>query len=219
MTGKVCLLGWVASILCFTGCKSTYYATMEKFGVHKRDMLKENVEEARDEQKKATEQFSDALTRLRELYNINGGDLEKTYDRLKADFDRSEERATAVRTRIGKVETVAADLFREWEKEIAEMESSRLASQSREKLRVTQQKYESLHTAMKRAETSMDPVLKQFRDQVLYLKHNLNAQAIGALKGETLDIEKEIQQLIKDMNVSIQQADSFIQGLESTPSP
>ena len=104
-------------------------------------------------------------------------------------------------------------LFKEWEKEIGEMESSRLASQSREKLRATREKYESLHSAMQRAESSMEPVLKQFRDQVLYLKHNLNAAAIGALKGETLDIEKEIQQLIEDMNASIQQADSFIQGL------
>jgi hypothetical protein len=214
ITGKVCLLGLVASMFLTAGCRTTYYATMEKFGVHKRDMLKENVEEARDEQKKATEQFKDALTRLRELYNIEGGDLEKTYDRLKADFDRSEKRATAVRERIDKVETVASDLFKEWEKEIAEMESSKLASQSREKLRATREKYESLHAAMQRAEGSMEPVLKQFRDQVLYLKHNLNAQAIGALKGETLDIEKEIQQLIKDMNASIQQADSFIQGLE-----
>ena len=214
ITGKVCLLGLVASMFLNAGCRTTYYATMEKFGVHKRDMLKENVEEARDEQKKATEQFKDALTRLRELYNIEGGDLEKTYDRLKADFDRSEKRATAVRERIDKVETVASDLFKEWEKEISEMESSKLASQSREKLRATREKYESLHAAMQRAEGSMEPVLKQFRDQVLYLKHNLNAQAIGALKGETLDIEKEIQQLIKDMNASIQQADSFIQGLE-----
>src|SRR5687767_3198969 len=212
--GKLQLLGLITFVFFSAGCRTTYYATMEKFGVHKRDMLKENVEEARDEQKKATEQFKDALTRLRELYNINGGDLEKTYDRLKADFDRSESRATAVRERIGKVETVAEDLFKEWEKEINEMESSNLASQSRQKLRDTRTKYESLHTAMKRAESSMEPVLKQFRDQVLYLKHNLNAAAIGALKGETLDIEKEIQQLIKDMNASIQQADSFIQGLE-----
>jgi hypothetical protein len=212
--GKSASLVILATLLFTTGCRTTYYATMEKFGVHKRDMLKENVEEARDEQKKATEQFKDALTRLRELYNINGGELEKTYDRLKADFDRSEKRATAVRERIGKVETVAEDLFQEWEKEIGEMESSKLASDSRSKLRSTREKYESLHAAMMRAEGSMEPVLKQFRDQVLYLKHNLNAQAIGALKGETLDIEKEIQQLIQDMNVSIQQADSFIQGLE-----
>src|SRR5688500_10152452 len=125
--GILWALGLAVSMLVSTGCRTTYYATMEKFGVHKRDMLKENVEEARDEQKKATEQFKDALTRLRELYNIEGGDLEKTYDRLKADFDRSEKRATAVRERIDKVETVASDLFKEWEKEIAEMESSKLA--------------------------------------------------------------------------------------------
>ena len=84
------------ALLLVAGCRTTYYSAMEKFGMHKRDILKENVEEARDEQKKATEQFKDALTRLRELYNIDGGDLEKTYDRLKADFDRSEARATAV---------------------------------------------------------------------------------------------------------------------------
>jgi hypothetical protein len=206
--------GIAAGLLLLAGCRSTYYATMEKFGVYKRDILKDNVEDARDEQKKATEQFKDALTRLRELYNIQGGDLEKTYDRLQADFTKSETRATAVRERISKVETVASDLFKEWEQEIQQMESTKLASQSREKLRATREKFESLHSTMKRAEASMDPVLKQFKDQVLYLKHNLNAQAIGALKGETVDIEKEIQQLISDMNASIQQADAFIKGLD-----
>jgi hypothetical protein len=205
----------LAIVLFFTvGCRTTYYKTMERFGVYKRDILKENVEEARDEQKKAAEQFKDALTRLREMYQINGGDLEKMYDRLQRDFDRSQFRATAVKERIGKVETVASDLFKEWEQEIQAMENSRLAANSREKLRSTREKYESLHTAMKRAEASMDPVLAQFKDQVLYLKHNLNAQAIGALKGETLDIEQEIQRLIRDMNSSIEQADAFIQGLD-----
>lgn len=203
-----------AALLFTTGCRTTYYKTMERFGVYKRDILKENVEEARDEQKKAAEQFKDALTRLREMYQVNGGDLEKMYDRLQADFDRSQARASAVKERIDKVETVAADLFKEWEQEIQTIENSRLASQSREKLRSTREKYQSLHSAMTRAEASMDPVLAQFKDQVLFLKHNLNAQAIGALRGETLDIEKEIQQLIQDMNASIQQADAFIQGLD-----
>lgn len=203
-----------ALLLSTAGCRTTYYATMERFGVYKRDLLKKNVEEARDEQKKAAEQFKDALTRLREMYKIDGGDLEKMYDRLKADFDRSATRASSVRERIAKVETVSSDLFKEWEKEIAEMQSSKLAENSRDKLRSTREKYATLHSAMKRAETSMEPVLAQFKDQVLYLKHNLNAQAIGALRGETLDIEKEIQQLITDMNASIRQADTFIQGLE-----
>jgi hypothetical protein len=196
------------------GCRTAYYSTMEKFGVYKRDILKDNVQEARDEQKKATEQFKDALTRLRELYGSPGGDLEKIYDKLQADFNRSTTRANAVKERIHKVETVSSDLFKEWEQEITTMQNPKLAADSREKLRETREKYDSLHSAMKRAEASMDPVLTQFHDQVLYLKHNLNAQAIGSLKGETVDIEKEIQRLITDMNNSIQEADRFIEGLK-----
>lgn len=196
------------------GCRSTYYKAWEKFGVYKRDLLKKNVEEARDDQKKATEQFKDALTRLKELYGFEGGDLEKTYKKLQADYDKSEERANAVKERIRKVETVSGDLFKEWEQEISSMESSKLAASSREKLRDTKEKYDSLHSSMLKAEASMEPVLRQFHDQVLYLKHNLNAAAVGALKGETVDIEKEIQNLIRDMNVSIQEADSFIEGLQ-----
>jgi len=206
----VALLGLTLS----TGCRSTYYKAWEKFGVYKRDLLKKNVEEARDDQKKATEQFKDALTRLKEMYGFEGGDLEKTYNKLQADYDKSEARANTVKERIRKVETVATDLFKEWEQEIGTMESSKLASSSREKLRETKEKYDSLHSSMLKAEGSMEPVLRQFHDQVLYLKHNLNAAAVGALKGETVDIEKEIQNLIRDMNASIQEADSFIEGLK-----
>ena len=208
------IFGIALSLVVVAGCRTAYYSTMEKFGVYKRDILKDNVEEARDEQKKAAEQFKDALTRLRELYGSPGGDLEKIYDKLQADFNKSKSRADAVKERIRKVETVSSDLFKEWEQEITTMQNAKLAADSREKLRETQGKYESLHSAMKRAEASMDPVLRQFHDQVLYLKHNLNAAAIGALKGETMDIEKEIQRLIGDMNASIAEADRFVQGLK-----
>ena len=95
------------------------------------------------------------------------------------------------------------------------MTNDRLAASSRDKLHDTRVKYESLHASMKRAEASMPPVLSQFRDQVLYLKHNLNAQAVGSLKGETINIEKEVAQLIREMNSSIAEADAFIKGLPS----
>jgi hypothetical protein len=75
-------------------------------------------------------------------------------------------------------------------------------------------KFDQLSTSMRRAEASLQPVLKQFQDQTLYLKHNLNAQALGTLKSEAGDIEREVAKLIEDMNVSIKQADSFIQGLK-----
>jgi hypothetical protein len=203
-----------AFLLLSTGCRSTYYATWEKFGKYKRDLLKDNVEKVRDDQQKAAEQFKDALTRLREMYHFEGGgDLEKTYDKLKTELDRSKSRADAVHSRIKSVEQISSDLFAEWEKEAKTITNARLRQDSEEKLRETQRKYDDMHSAMKRAEASMDPVLAQLNDQVTYLKHNLNAQAIGALKGEAVSVETEIQQLIQDMNASISQADAFIKTI------
>lgn len=203
----------LAVLLVSVGCRSTYYAAWEKMGKHKRDLLKDNVEKVRDDQEAAAEQFKDALTRLRELYQFEGGDLEKTYDKLKSEFDRSKSRADAVKSRIGDVEQIASDLFAEWAEEAKTLSNPRLRQDSEQKLRETQRKYETLHSAMKRAESSMEPVLAQLSDQVIYLKHNLNAQAIGALRGEVLDIEKEVQQLIRDMNASIAEAESFINAM------
>ncbi len=195
------------------GCRSAVYSTYEKFGIHKRDLLKKAVAAARDDQQEASEQFKDALTRIKELYRFEGGNLEKTYNALKSDFDSSEAKAADVRERIQKVETVSSDLFAEWEKEIKDISSSELQSRSRRQLRETRQRYEELHSALKRAESTMEPVLTQFRDHVLYLKHNLNAEAIGAIRGEAVEIQNDISQLITEMNSSIAEADKFLKTL------
>ena len=66
---------------------------------------------------------------------------------------------------------------------------------------------------MKRAESKMPPVLAKFKDQVLFLKHNLNAQAIASLKSELGTVESNINLLIKEMEASIKQADAFISSM------
>ncbi|MDQ6632366.1 MAG: DUF2959 domain-containing protein [Verrucomicrobiota bacterium] len=199
--------------LLFSSCRSAMYSAWETFGVQKRDLLKKAVMAARTDQKEASEQFKDSLTRLKELYGFEGGDLEKTYNALKSNYDRSNSKADAVRKRIKEVETVSSDLFSEWEKEIKQISSAELKSSSRRQLSETRDRYEELHAALKKAEKSMEPVLTQFRDQVLYLKHNLNAEAIGSLKGETARIQTEISKLIAEMNESIAQSDKFIKAL------
>ena len=190
-----------------------YYATMEKFGVEKRDLLKKAVVSARDSQEAAATEFKDALTRLREMYAVNAGDLEKNYDKLKGEYESSDKSAANVRKRIKDMDQVAGDLFTEWEKEIAEFSNPTYASNSRRQLNETKTKYQQLSASVKSAEASMEPVLKQLKEQVLYLKHNLNAAAIGSLRGEATSIQAEITRLIDQMNGSIQQADEFIKTL------
>ena len=196
------------------GCQTAYYAAWEQFGVEKRDILKKRVVAARDEQKEAGEQFKDAMTRLKEMTSFDGGKLEKAYTDLKSDFDDCSTKAEAVRKRIKDMETVAGDLFTEWEKEIKEISSPNLQASSREQLRATRERYQGLQAALKSAENSMTPVLTQFKDYVLYLKHNLNAQAIASLKGEATNIQSEISKLIAQMNQSIAKADEFVKTLQ-----
>jgi len=207
----VVLLGCIFS---FGGCSKTYYTVWEQLGKEKRHLLKDNVESARDEQEQASEQFKDALTQIKELYGFHGGDLENFYDRLKDNYDQCRARAEAVEERIEKVEQIAEDLFIEWENEINEITNASFKSKSRASLKDTQKRYARLHAAMKKAQQSMDPVLTNLKDYVLFLKHNLNAQAIGALRAEVRDIELDIQTLIADMNKSIREADEFLKNFQ-----
>jgi hypothetical protein len=199
----------------FSACQTTYYAAWEKLGKEKRHLLRDNVEKARSEQQEAAEQFKDALTRMKEMYGFKGGELEEIYNKMKADYEDSEEQATAVRKRIRNVEQIAGDLFREWETEIREISDQGLREKSRKSLQTSRQNYARLEKAMKRAEASMTPVLKRHRDQVLYLKHNLNAQAIGSLKQEVGAIEVDVQKLILEMEKSIKEADLFLRSFET----
>jgi ElaB/YqjD/DUF883 family membrane-anchored ribosome-binding protein len=212
------LLTSAITVFSLTGlsCQTAYYETMEKLGYPKRDLLVRDVEKARDAQQEAKEQFKSALDRFTKTLDIQGGELQEKYETLNSEYERSEDKANAVRKRIASVEDVSEALFDEWKDELKEYSSSALRKKSQEQLTQTRAQYAQLIKAMKRAEAKMDPVLAKFKDQVLFLKHNLNAQAIASLKGELVSVEGNINALIKDLNASIQEADSFIAAMPKT---
>ena len=195
-----------------TGCTSAYYSAMETLGKEKRHLLKDNVEDVQESQTQAKEEFKDALTRIKELYNFDGGNLENFYSRLKSSYEDCEDRASQIEKRIAKVETVAEDLFAEWQDEINQINDTKLKSGSRASLSDAKAKFRKLDAAMKQSTKNMNPVLAKLKDYVLYLKHNLNARAVGALSGEILSIEKEVTTLIEDMTLSITEAEHFIKN-------
>jgi hypothetical protein len=192
------------------GCSGMYYNAMEKLGYHKRDLLVDRVQDARNAQEQAKEQFASALEQFSAVVGFEGGELERTYNRLKTEFERSELRAEAVHERIEDVEAVAIALFREWEGELGEYNNDRLRRLSRQKLDQTKARYETLIQAMRRAEGRIGPVLAALRDQVLFLKHNLNAQAVASLESELATVRTDVATLIEAMEASIREADEFI---------
>jgi uncharacterized protein YhaN len=213
--GKVRRLPLRVLLFCvmLCGCQAAYYGAMEKVGYHKRDILVNRVEAARDSQEEAKEQFESALERFSAVLDFHGGELEDKYRQLKQELDRSEAKAGEVRERIASVEDVAADLFAEWERELGQYTSASLRRSSQEKLEQTRRSYGKLIAAMKRVEARIEPVLTPLRDQVLYLKHNLNAQAIASLRSELVAMETDVSSLIREMEASIAEADKFIRTL------
>jgi hypothetical protein len=199
------------------GCSTTrslYYDTWEKFGYAKRERLVDNVKEARDAQAAAKQQFTSALEQFKSVVNFEGGDLEAMYNKLNKEYERSEDRAEAVNEKITGVKRVAGALFEEWKGEIKEMQDASLRRQSQELLDKTQDSYGEMIARMDAAAATMQPVLGSFRDRVLFIKHNLNAQAIASLKGTEAELGEEIQKLIREMERSIAEADEFIAELQ-----
>lgn len=206
--------GLVAGSLFITGCESTYYAAMEKVGTHKRDILVDRVEDANEAQIEAQEEFQDALTHLTSLINFDGGELAAQYEVSKDHFEASQSAAEDVSGRISAIEDVADALFEEWQEEIELYSNASLKSQSQKQLRDTKRQYNSVVRAMRKAEDRMYPVLEKLQDNVLFLKHNLNAKAIGALQGEYKSIQRDVQVLINDMNAAIEQSNQFIEQIK-----
>jgi hypothetical protein len=196
-------------------CQRFYFRAVESVGHHKRDILIGRVENARDGLRDAKEQFRNALEKFTELTEFEGGELENVYREVKLEFDYSYAKALAVRDRIDAVQDVAEALFSEWEDELGEYSNRALRNASRQKMKQTQQLYGQLISAMRKAEGKIEPVLRVFHDQVLFLKHNLNAQAVAALQGELMALSVGVAGLITAMEQSINRADDFMSTMSN----
>ena len=203
----------VLSIFTLTECQSAYYSAMEQVGYHKRDIMVDRVEDAKESQQDAQEEFTSALEALSSLTNFSGGDLEDMYNKINDKYQDSEKAAQNVTDRIAAIEDVSDALFEEWQTELDLYTSDSLRRSSEQKLRETKSSYQTMLSAMKRAEKKMDPVLNTLRDNTLYLKHNLNASAVGSLQGEFMSLEKDIAYAIKQMNAAIAESDKFLAQL------
>ncbi|MCH6255198.1 DUF2959 domain-containing protein [Puniceicoccaceae bacterium K14] len=195
------------------GCQSAYYGAMEKMGVHKRDILVDRVESAKNAQEDAKEQFVSTFDQFVSVSGVEVSELKKSYDSLQKKYDASEAAATDVIDRISGIRSVAEALFKEWGNELDIYSNEDLRKASEAQLDATKELYAKLMVSMEEVSNRMTPVLEAFRDQTLFLKHNLNAQAISALNQTSMSLEAEVEELIAQMETSINEANDFIEQM------
>jgi hypothetical protein len=210
---------FVLLLLCpivLSGCSQFYYKAMQKLGKEKRDILVQRVKDTKKDQEQTKEQLQTTMEAFQQLTGFQGGDLEKSYKKLNGEYERAQSQANKLHDRIQSIDQVSNDLFSEWQKEIDEMRNTQLKSRSRSMLADAKQRQVVYMKAMRKTEDQMTPVLAAFRDQVLFLKHNLNARAIGSLKGTAKNINTDVTALMNSIDASMQEADKLIASL-ATP--
>jgi phage-related tail protein len=193
--------------------RNVYYNARESIGDHKRTIVVSQVEQACVSLQDTRDEFQDALERFKSLVNVSETTLDHKYNLLNRQYQFCRAKSEAVSDRIRAIEDVSEALFIEWERELDEYTNRSLRNLSRQQLKAARQNYGRLIKSMRRAEGKIQPVLLAFKDQVLYLKHNLNAQAIAALRHEFIEIGIDISQLIHAMEQTIAEANQFVSTL------
>lgn len=194
-------------------CAQLYYKAQEKIGNEKRDILVDRIKKGREDQEKAKEQYKTTLEAFQAATGFKGGRTEEVYKKLKKEYDEAADRTKKVSDRISSIEQVSGDMFSEWEKELSGMRNGELRNRSNVMLKATRRRYTELIRTMKAVEAKAKPVLKAFEDQVLYIKHNLNANAITSLKSNVVKMDADVQTLIRDIETATKEADAFIASL------
>lgn len=175
-----------------------------------RDVLVDRVEDARDSQQEAAEEFRDALTEFKAVVNLPESELERQYSKLNKAHIRSKAAAEDISEHVDRVVSASNRLLDEWRDELKDYNDPALRKLAEQQFDQTRGHAAQLITSMREIEDRMQPVLNSFQDQVLYLKHNLNLSAIAALEDEATIIASNVDALIADMNRSIAEADAFI---------
>jgi len=210
LTGSARTVTLLIVAVALGGCASAKYSALEKVGIHKRDILVDNVEEARDSQAETREHLVSAYEELSALIGHEGGALEKQYKRLDKEVERARDATDELDDRLKSIDRVSEDLFEEWEAELELYSSQALRDDQAQKLAESRNQFRQMRARMQVARNRVDPVMAVLNDNVLYLKHSLNAQAVAALRGEAANLEADVEALIRDMQIAIDEADAFI---------
>lgn len=204
----------VGLALSLASCETAYYEALEQIGIPKRDVLIDRIESAQEAQEDGQQQFKDALEQFQAVVNFDGGKLQDVYEKLNDEYEDSVDAAQTISSRIDSVESVATALFDEWRDELSEYSNERYRRDSERQLKATERRYERLLSSMRRAESSVNPVLDTLKDNVLYLKHNLNARAIASLKSELGAVNEDVAALVATMQSAIDESNAFIAELQ-----
>jgi ATP-dependent protease HslVU (ClpYQ) peptidase subunit len=217
MKTRLSILALLTTVLILAGCTRTYDTTAELFGKKKKDVLVDRIVAARNAQFDARDQFAAALDQLLSVAGYKGTSLEDEYSALNSQYNRCRSQTNNVESRLADARRAARSLFHQWENELDQYSSAVVRRSSEEKLKDMQMRYENVVYALEKARDKLYPALTALKDQVLLVRHNLNAQTALSSGEEMAIAEKEISALLQEIDRATADADSFVRQMGIEP--
>lgn len=203
-------VGWIGIVTALTGCGSVYYDTIEALGQPKRQVLVSRVQDTRDTMKEAKKTYTSAMQQFGSVTKVGGTQLENKYKILKKEYDACNSKASELRSQISNVKSVGRVLFQEWQRELDQFTHEQMRKLSEAKMQQTRDKYAVMIESMDRTSARITPVLESMNDQLLNIKHSLNALIVVSLEEELIQLRKNMDNLIVDIDTAVEQSNAFI---------
>jgi hypothetical protein len=157
------------------------------------------------------------LVKTLDIYNAlmadDAKDRKKLYNSLQKEMENTEKRRATIGEVAATMSAEADTLFKQWTDSAAAIENADLRKKSEERLAATKASYAEIGTVGQKASDLYGPFMKDLQDQVTFLGHDLNAEAVASLKPEAAKINEAASKLIQSIDDTITTANTNIGAL------
>jgi hypothetical protein len=157
------------------------------------------------------------LMKTMDVYNAlladDATDRKKLYKNLQKEMDNTEQRRLKIGEEAAKMQTEADTLFAQWGESAAAIDNPDLRKRSEERLEATKASYAEIEAVGQKAADLYAPFMKDLQDQITYLGHDLNAEAVASLKPEAAKLNEKAKTLTRSLDDTISTANEKIGAL------
>ena len=140
-------------------------------------------------------------------------DRRGAYKDLIKDKDNTQTKVEAVRQRVAGMEQEANTLFAAWAKNVEGITEEGLRKKSQARLDDTKKRFGDILSAGKQAREAYDPFMKQLADQITYMGHDLNPEAVASLKPDAAKLNDQATKVFARVDETMKVAREYINSL------
>jgi uncharacterized coiled-coil DUF342 family protein len=190
----------LASAAVLTGCGTTS-------GYKQADKTGAGIAEFRDEIVNGKKAIDATMQSLSDIAATANTDPRKAFGQFSKDVSNLESTANKVRKRAQSMQQQGQTYFKQWEKELAEVNNPDIRNLAAERRAKLQETFESIRKYSEPLKAQFDPWMADLKDLQKYLSNDLTIGGVDAAKDlfrkathEGLEVQKSMDALVAELN-------------------